>query len=377
MCANDLHQNRRGTSPLVTVLSVVAVCLCAALPAWAATVSNQLVGEVFITIADGPKTQELAALGVTDGARATLVLDVDDQAVGETDENGTTYTDAITRYTISIGQFRATMDPDGFNIVVVKDAQADVFVANSSMLSTDNVLGDFASSIMSLAEIGSGAIDDENVGQNLNRFDVGALAVGGADAQVSITFFDNLPALPACVRSQIRAGAEYCRAVLRCYAKRAQDPEGDSLAGCLAAADAAFADDFDDATDDGGVCSSSVDGNGAVDALSEGVAPLNNLVSQSADPGSEDDQKYRSKILKASSDAVDKALRLYAKDAKKPNPKKLKKKLKKNKKALKAAVAKAGNKATKAGLTPDVEGSDVADEVDAIVDAVRDLSNGL
>ncbi len=349
--------------------------------AQAAVVENRLVGEVIPNLISPPDPvteAALEALGVTNGARATVIFDVEDNTPGSDGPAGRQYTDAITRWTVTIGQFRAVFDPAEFNLVIVGNDQApsggppvDVYSANGQFDVTDDLLS-FANSVMILSEFGDGAIDDGGVGQNLKRFDSGSIAVGGVEGGISIVFFDGeLPPLSSCDTRRIRAGAELCRAVLRCFSKFAKDGAPGDFEDCVDAAEAEFIQDYDEADGGGGVCTDPGSGAEAAQDLADDVDPLDTLVNQNANPASEADRTYRAKILKAASNAVEKALKLYAKDGKKPDADKLKKKLKANKKKLKKKVKKAGAQAEDAGIVADVSAKDVAKAVDDLVDSVN------
>jgi hypothetical protein len=290
-----------------------------------------------------------------------------------------------------IDAFVATFDPTRFNFIIVSNdvsgspglPPVDLYSATGEMDTPDDVLGSFASASLQLSELGSGAIADDGLGQDLGRFDTGGIALAGPAGAISVIFGSlgpgpgpGGPSRSPCVRKQIGAGGALGRAVLGCWAKFAKNSAFDLL-GCIAGADQKFVQKFDAArTRRGSACESVLDGLGAVAALDADMAPFEALVTASADPSSKDDRKYRAALFKAASTAVLKALRAHAKDAKKPNPTRLAKQLAKNDAKLLQQVTKAGAKAQKKGITPDVAAAAVVDAGNEFVGAVLAVVGG-
>jgi len=183
----------------------------------AGPVVNRLAGSVLSV--SGAAQSALAALGVRDGAAATVEFEVESTATGTASSAGVSYLGAITGWRVEIGSFVAVLDPLRFNQVIVSnDAQSapslpkvDLYSAAGEMDTIDDVLGPFASVAMSLAEFGNRAIDDSAVDQDLSRFDTASISLAGPNGAISVLLGGKVPPpppQPACVRSQLQSGAK-------------------------------------------------------------------------------------------------------------------------------------------------------------------------
>ena len=357
----------------------VWISLAAALAAPATAgvrVENQLAGSVLSV--QGNAQGALAALGVSDGANVSVVFGVDAGTPGVGVPQGTQYLNPLTDLTIQIGSFEATLNAGQLHQVIVTN-DVDVYSVSAFVDATDDVLGLGANALMLLSEFGNGAIDNENLAQDLSRFDTGTVAISGLDATVSILldlegFGGGGGSLRSCLPGLLSAGGAYCQAVVQCLGKF---PVGADLDACIDKASDRFVGKFDQATDRSDVCPAVVDGLGAVAGLGDDVDPLDALIRTGADPDSKDDAKYRRAFYKNAAKALGKGLKVYAKDAKKPDAEKLERALTKLEAKLAAALAKAESKADGKGVTTDIDPQAVIDEVFELIDSVRALSNGL
>ena len=378
---------------------VAAMCLALLAPSTVSALvfENQFTGEV-VSFTDVGGA--LAAMGVGVGATVNVTLRVDSEEVGEpaaSDPQLTSYDESLVDIIISIGNFQAVLDPEQFSLIIVADnfsvpgtsSETDSYSVSGSLDTTNDVLGEIATVSLSIQAFDGKAIPNDAAAQDLSKFDFGSVAVVGGNGELISAILDlgGLPPTPTlkppkCPGSQVLAGAALCKATLACYSKLAKNQGKDldfsALDACIAKAEAKFAKRFDKAAKKGG-CNSVVDGEGAADALAPDVDPLTALVLDRSDPGDKNDSKYRASILRAASKTVGKALKAEGKEAKrkKRRPEKLEQTRDKLDERLVRAIDKAAGKAEKKGLTPDVDPQAVVNAVNALVNSVLDVANGV
>lgn len=361
-------------------LLALAFLLLPPAPADAERVGNTLTGSV--QSISGASAGALAALGVTVGADVDIVFGVESDAVGSPGGTGTQYpTGAILDWTIAIGSFQTTLQT-GTQVIVTNDfgtTSVDQYSASAFMtMGTNDLLGIGSNAVMLLFEFGTGAISNENIGQDLSRFPFGTIALTGAGASISIQLdLDGGGggggySAPVCLPTQIATGAALCKGKLLCLGKV---PEaGPAREDCIAGPEAKFVSGFDKAAvkalAKGQTCPSGVTGATALLELADATDPLETLIGAGADPNSSDDLKYRAVLYKAAAGAVDKSLKAFAKDARKPDPDKLDAALDKVEAKLVSSVDKANAKADTKGVDTDVEAADVVDAVQSLVESV-------
>jgi len=373
----------RDRASLSALAIGIALLTLAAAPAAAVRVESSVSGEVlFINPGSmGDNTAALGPLGVTVGAPVQMVLGIESTTpVDSVDAQGTTYKNAILDWTLTIGDFQATLVAGPLNQVVVSDnfQGNDAYTLSASVDTTDDVLGANSGAASTFTQVGGGAISNENVAQDLSAFFAGTVAIAGVDAVISVIFSQLAPAPPSrCLPGQIGAGAALCRAVLLCLSKIAPGPE---LSACIEKANLKFIAQFDKvgakAEQQGDACPSGTDGASAALDLADDTDAIETLISTGADADSKDDTKYRAGLFKAAADAVSKGLKAYAKDAKKPDADKLEAGLQKVGDKLDKGLLKTEAKADKKGVDTDVDLDAVGDAVFELVDEVRELANG-
>jgi hypothetical protein len=353
----------------------------------AARLENRFTGRV--TVVSGTAQEAIAALGVTQGAAASVVFGVETTTQGVPAEGFMHYTGAITDWTIDIGSFRAAYDPSrGLNAINIADnygqPPVDTYGAAVFVTSTNDILGIGGNANMILSEIGSGAIASSDVGQDLSRFDSGSIAVGGSAAILSIALDlqgggggggPSRP--PTCLPAQIQSGGALCKAALLCRAKSAAGP---ALDACIGKAEASFVAKYNaaavKAARKGEQCPSARDGAGAARDILEAIQPLAALVLAGADAGSKEDRAYRAALLKAAAAAADKRLKALAADAKKPDAGRLGSALEQVESKLAQGVAKASAKAEAQGVLAQVDAAELVTAVNNVAETALGIANG-
>lgn len=377
---------------------VAATCALALLVVGVSASADRFESEILAEVASVVDDLDdgLAALGVTPGAPVTLVIGVEaDTPPAAVTPTGTVYVDAITDLTITIGSFVAEYQVGaGVSQVLVSNdfppqAPRDAFGTNAVMTTTEDVMGQFA--VLTLVLQGDGDyLADDAIAQDLSGAGTGSFAkLGGTNGlDVQIAFGGSpppgtTPAPSRCPGDQLLASSGLSRAVVACWAKWAKasekDPQQEGLGECLARADERFAQQFDRArVRRDAVCRSVEVGATAGDQLSPALDAVVDLVVPEDPVEDRDEARYRSRVLRAASQAVGQALALEGREARKRrrNPERLEQRRDRVDARLAQAVTRAAQRAERRGVIPDVAGGDLVEAVNAVVDDAVTLVGG-
>lgn len=351
---------------LAGALALVGLLAILGPPVHADPVAQTLVGQVEqVSLGN-------ALLGIEVGDSVVVLFEVESDTPGNVTTFSAFYQDAITRFDVTIGERVATLTDSAVNTVNVSSSSR-----RGASYAASAVLDDGERPMnaeLRFDSRGSGPLPGLDVVQDLSTFQTGTLALFTDVGPINVTFDEVVEPEPEpepeelveCARAQIGSVGDLLAARFACAAKGASKTSFD-VAACIQQAALDFAADFDAARDEAEssdlACASEIAGDEAAEEIADVATPLDDLILEQADPASKPDRKYRRALFRSVGDAAEKAMRIFRKDAKKPDAEKLSRRLVKNEKKLRKEVKEATKTARKRGVVANVSRGALLDEL--------------